>query len=82
MSMDYQAFLAREGRPLHLQEGHPVEYWDALRKGSVEVDGVIVSWDHFSLRLQDALDFTLSWRTNQPWIWIWLCARSVRVSAG
>jgi hypothetical protein len=53
MSRDYQAFLAREGRPLHLQEGHPVEYWDALRMGSVEVDGVIVSWDHFSLRLRD-----------------------------
>jgi hypothetical protein len=55
--MDYQAFLAREGRPLHLQEGHPVEYWGALRMGSVKVNGVLVSWDQFSLRLQDALDF-------------------------
>ena len=66
MSMVYQAFLAREGRPLHLQEGHPVEYWVVPRMGSVEVDGRLVSWEHFSLRLEDALKYFDPFVEDQP----------------
>jgi len=49
ISVDYRAFLAAEGVPPVLQQGRPLEYWDALLEGVVQLGGSYgtTSWERF-----------------------------------
>ena len=84
MSFDYQAFLAREGSPPHLQEGHPIGHWDALRMGSVTFPGTgqFMTWETYCLRLRELVDYPPYVETDRPSSWIWRCVRSARASPG